>query len=339
MKILLLMDPGIPVPPSHYGGHERLVYLFAEEYLKLGHEVTLLAGPQSRCSGTTITFGTNNLNRSGWERFKEACFVWKYLFRNHGKFDLIHNFGRLVYLLPVLHVNVKKIMTYGRPVSVRGIKWVTALPGRNLIFTACSNYCVSTGNVAGRWETVYNAIDFSKYQLRETVENNAPLIFLGRLDKIKGAHVAIEVARKTSNVLWLAGNIPETPDNLAYFKEHIEPKIDGKQVVYLGALNDAQKNEYLGRAKALLFPIEWDEPFGMVMIEAMACGTPVVAFNRGSVPEVVNLRTGFIVANKHEMESAIQSVHTIDRKICSLTARSAFDVTVIAKNYLKLFQP
>src|SRR5580692_9724720 len=109
------MDPGIPVPPTLYGGHERLVYLFAEEYRKLGHEVTLLAGPESHCSGKTVTFGTNDLNRSRKVRFNEARFVWKYLRQDAHSFDLIHNFGRLIYLLPVLNYPIKKIMTYGRP--------------------------------------------------------------------------------------------------------------------------------------------------------------------------------------------------------------------------------
>src|SRR5882757_2455687 len=103
MKILLMMDPGISVPPKQYGGHERLVYSFAEEYIKLGHEVTLLAGPDSYCSGKTITYGINDLSRSKLTRFKEARFVWQYLIKNRDNFDLIHNFGRLLYLIPVLN--------------------------------------------------------------------------------------------------------------------------------------------------------------------------------------------------------------------------------------------
>ncbi|HTD40647.1 MAG TPA: hypothetical protein VK671_08510, partial [Mucilaginibacter sp.] len=186
MRILLIMDPGIPVPPKLYGGHERLVYLFAEEYIKLGHDVTLLAGPDSYCSDKTITFGVNELNRSSAQKRKELLFAWKYLWQNRNKFDLIHNFGRLAYLLPVINHPVKKIMTYGRPVSQRGIKMINTLPTRNIIYTACSNYCVSTGNVAGKWKTVYNAICFSQYNLNETLSADAPLMFLGRLDKVKG---------------------------------------------------------------------------------------------------------------------------------------------------------
>lgn len=338
MKILLIMDPGIPVPPALYGGHERLVYLFAEEYKKLGHQVTLLAGPGSFCSGDTITFGLNDLSRSRKVKFNEAVFVWRFLRKNSGDFDLIHNFGRLAYLLPVLNRRVKKIMTYGRPVSTTGIKIVNALPNRNLIFTACSNYCVSTGNVAGQWETVYNAIDFLQYELNEKLNENAPLMFLGRLDRIKGVHTAISVAKATNNQLVIAGNISHTADNYAYFKTEIEPQIDNEQIKYVGPVNDAEKNNFLGKAKALLFPIEWDEPFGMVMIEAMACGTPVIAFGKGSVPEVIeNGVTGFVVNNAKEMAETISLINTIDRETCRVTAEKRFNKPVIAKKYLNLF--
>ncbi len=336
MRILLIMDPGIPVPPTLYGGHERLVYLFAEEYQKLGHEVTLLAGPQSHCSGNTIPFGTNDLNRSRTARFKEAGFVWKYLLQNRNNFDLIHNFGRLMYLLPVLNHPVKKIMTYGRPVATMGIKMVNAMLNRNLIFTACSNYCVSTGNVAGRWETVYNAIDFSQYQLNNAVNEDAPLMFLGRLDRIKGVHTAINIAKATGNRLIIGGNISHTADNYSYFKTEIEPQIDNEQIKYLGPLNDAEKNTCLKQAKALLFPIEWDEPFGMVMIEAMACGTPVIAFNRGSVPEVVDKETGVVVTIQNEMIDALNNLKYFDRSACRQHAFKRFDVSKIALDYLNL---
>jgi glycosyltransferase involved in cell wall biosynthesis len=338
MRILLIMDPGIPVPPKLYGGHERLVYLFAEEYIKMGHEVTILAGPGSHCSGKTVTFGINDLNRSKYQRFKEMLFAWKFLWTNRNNFDLIHNFGRLAYLIPILNYPIKKLMTYGRPVARKGIKMVNTRPTRNLVFTACSNYCVSTGNVAGKWKTVYNAIDFSQYQLQEVIAADAPLMFLGRLDKVKGLHHAIKTAKATGNQLLIGGNIPDTPDNYDYYRSEIEPQIDDEQIKYLGPLDDTQKNEYLGLAKALLFPIEWDEPFGMVTVEAMACGTPVIAFKRGAVPEVVSKETGIIVDTTEEMIAAIESVRQIDRKACRQAAQERFDVSVIAAEYLNIFK-
>jgi len=337
MRILLIMDPGIPVPPPLYGGHERLVYMFAEEYQKQGHEVSLLAGPDSHISGTCYPFGENNLEKTTSQKNKELLQAWAFLRKHSKEFDLVHNFGRLIYLLPILNNSVKKIMTYGRPVSARGIKTINALPNRNLIFTACSDYCVSTGNVAGKWQTVYNAIDFAQYRLNENPGENAPLMFLGRLDKVKGVHTAIKVAKATNHQLIIAGNIPHTADNLEYYKSEIEPLIDGKQIKYVGALNDAGKNDYLGQAKALLFPIEWDEPFGMVMVEAMACGTPVIAFSRGSVPEVVTGQTGIKVNTFDEMVAAVNQAAGIDRKLCRETAKQRFDCPVIAKQYLQLF--
>lgn len=337
MRILLLMDPGIPVPPILYGGHERLVHLFANEYARLGHEVTLLAGPESSCNGTTVTYGINDLNRPKKQRNKELLFVWKYLRTNHKNFDLIHNFGRLIYLLPILNAPIKKIMTYGRPVAHTGIRIFNLLPNKNLIFTACSNYCVSTGNVAGNWHTVYNTIDFATYDLNETTANDAPLMFLGRLDKVKGVHTAIQVAKASNHKLLIAGNIPHTPDNLSYFNTEIEPLIDNDQITFLGPLNDLEKNMYLKQAKALLFPIEWDEPFGIVMIEAMACGTPVIGFKRGSVPEVIEDGvTGFIVTNKDEMIEKIGELNNIRRKACREIAESRFNLTKTAKHYLSL---
>lgn len=338
MRILLIMDAGIPIPPPLYGGHERLVAMFAQAYKKQGHEVSLLAGPDSHIDGKTYTFGINDLERSKTQRTREVLQAWRFLYAHRDRFDLIHNFGRLIYLLPVLNAPVKKIMTYGRPVSANGIKLINRLPNRNLIFTACSNYCVGTGDVAGDWKTVYNAIDFEKYQLQSQVADDAPLMFLGRLDQIKGLHTAIKVAKATGNKLIIGGNISHTADDLKYFKEEIEPQIDGEQIIYKGALNDDQKNDYLGQAKALLFPIEWDEPFGMVMVEAMACGTPVIAFSRGSVPEVVEEGiTGYIVKNANEMTAKVSQLHEIDRAQCRATAKKRFDVAVIAKQYLNLF--
>lgn len=339
MRILLIMDPGLPVPPVHYGGHERLVYLFAEEYSRLGHEVCLLAGPGSHCSGTVVSFGTNDPARGKRKIYGEIAFVWQYLIREHERFDLIHNFGRLIYLLPVINKKVMKIMTYGRPISQKGIKIIHALPNKNLRFTACSDYCVSTGNVAGKWHTVYNAINFNDYHLRSTLPADAPLMFLGRLDRIKGAHTAIRVAKATGNRLLIAGNVPLSASGSSYFHEEIAPFCDGEQIIYLGPVNDGEKNKYLGRAKALLFPIEWDEPFGIVMIEAMACGTPVIGFNRGSVPEVVEHGlTGFRVENEMEMVLALDKIKEIDRASCRDRARARFDVSVIAGCYLNLFE-
>jgi glycosyltransferase involved in cell wall biosynthesis len=334
------MDPGILVPPKGYGGHERLVYMFAKEYARLGHEVHLLVTTGSYVEGCTV----HGYGKEGFPPKKlDALFAvpkaWWFLWKNRNKFDVVHNFGRLAYLLPILNNEIKKIMTYGRVIDSRNIKYINKLPNKNIKFTAPSNWCLSTGDVAGEWHMVYNAIDFSKYTLVEKLPDDAPLVFLSRLEKLKGAHEAIKLAIETGNKLILAGNISTLPEELEYFSKEIEPYVDGDIIQYVGVLDDAGKSKYLGMAKAMLFPARTKEAFGMVMVEAMACGTPVIAYNIAAMPEVVTINhTGFVVKDYLEMANAINLVHNIDRKKCRDWAVKQFDVKPIASRYLSLFE-
>jgi glycosyltransferase involved in cell wall biosynthesis len=338
MKILLVMDPGIPVPPKGYGGHERLVYMFAKQYHEMGHEVDLLVSQGSEVGGCKVfTFGKEGFPPKKKDARKAIPQAWKFLWMYRNKYDLVHNFGRLIYLLPILNHEVKKIMTYGRQVTARNIALINKLPNKNLVFTAPSNDCASTGNVAGKWYTVYNAINFSKYTLIEKVAEDAPLIFLSRLERVKGCHIAIEVAKKTKHKLIIAGNISRLPEEIKYFEEEIKPHIDGEQIVYVGQVNDEEKNVYLGQAKAMLFPINVREAFGMVMAESMACGTPVIGFPKGAVPEVIEDGiTGYIVSDTQAMLNAIFKINYINRKKCRERAMSRFDIKIVTDSYLSL---
>jgi glycosyltransferase involved in cell wall biosynthesis len=339
MKILIVMDPGISIPVKGYGGHERLVEMFAKEYLSLGHEVHLLITDGSHVAGCVV----HGLGKEGFpppkrDRNKTLFTAWKFLWKHRDDFDLIHNFGRLFYLLPVLNNSVKKIMTYGRIINSRNIKYISKLPFKNLVFTASSDWCVSTGNVAGKWKTVFNAIEFNKYTLKTDVSVEAPLIFLSRIERLKGAHEAINIAKNTNNKLIIAGNISPLKEEQEYFKNEIEPFIDGEQIVFVGTLDDAGKNNYLGKAKAMLFPARTEEAFGMVMVESMACGTPVIAYNHSAMPEVViDGVTGFIVNDENEMVLALNKISTIKREEVRIESEKSFDVKIVAKKYLGLF--
>ncbi|MBW7467208.1 glycosyltransferase involved in cell wall biosynthesis [Pontibacter aydingkolensis] len=332
------MDPGIAVPPKGYGGHERLVYMFARQYQKLGHKVDLLVSPGSAVEGCVVySFGQDGFPPKKWNALKAIPQAWLFLWKHRNNYDMIHNFGRLLFLLPVLNHKVNKIMTYGREIDSSNIRKIVKLPHKNLVFTAPSDDCVSTGSVAGKWVTVYNAIDFSKYTPSYSVEPDAPLIFLSRLDRVKGCHIAIEVAKSTNNKLIIAGNISTIPSEFEYFKNEIEPHIDGEQIIYVGTVNDEEKNFYLRQSKAMLFPIDIREAFGMVMAESMACGTPVIGFGCGAVPEVIeNEISGYVVPTKEEMVGALAKIEQIDRKGCAKRARERFDVSVITEKYLKL---
>lgn len=337
MKILIVMDPGILVPPKGYGGHERLVEMFALEYARLGHEVHLLVTEGSSVSGCIVhPFGKEGFPPKKWDARMAIPKAWFFLWKHRDEFDLIHNFGRLAYLIPILNKRVKKIMTYGREISQRNISWINRLQIRNLTFTGCSQNLISRIDARGTWKPVYNAIRFDQYTLQPEVNSDAPLIFLGRIERIKGCHTAIEVAKKTNHSLIIAGNISSLPEEKRYFEHEIKPWIDDKQIRFVGEVNDEQKNQLLGSAKALLMPIEWNEPFGIVMIEAMACGTPVIAFPKGSVPEVVEQgKTGCIVDNKQQMIDLLENGFNLNRKNCRDWAEKRFDVKQIAQEYLK----
>jgi glycosyltransferase involved in cell wall biosynthesis len=337
MKILLINDPGIPVPPKLYGGIERIVYQLANEYVRLGHEVTLLAGPDSYCDGTTIHFGKNYLQKSKWQLLKEVWFVWKYLLFNHHKYDIVHSFGRLVYLLPILNKPVKKIMSYQREVTVANIQLIHKLPHKNLHFTGCSDYISKKEGLVGNWHTVYNFVDTKQYTFVEKVADDAPFVFLGRLDRIKGCHHCISLAKKLNHKLIIAGNISHLPHEKEYFETEIKPHIDGDLITYIGSVNDTQKNELLGKALALLMLIDWDEPFGIVMAEALACGTPIIGFPRGAVREVVkNGLNGLIIDNIDNQLLLKNELINLKRADCRESAITLFDLSIITKKYLQI---
>jgi glycosyltransferase involved in cell wall biosynthesis len=259
--------------------------------------------------------------------------------------DVVHSFGRLAALLPILpRRQLPKIQSYQRD----GVPWSSVaravrLAGSSLVFTGCSSSVYRHRSrdrvLGGEWRTIFNCVDVAMYTLRRSVAADAPLVFLGRLDPIKGAHDAIAIARGAGRRLVIAGNrVTQGPD-AGYFEEQIAPHLDDVRVRYVGPVDDAQKNQLLGEAAALLMPIGWEEPFGIVMAEACACGTPVVAFARGSVAEVVRDGVnGFACGSVDEAIAAVGSLDRLDRRAVRADCEARFAGSVIAGAYESLYQ-
>jgi glycosyltransferase involved in cell wall biosynthesis len=256
-----------------------------------------------------------------------------------GRYDLVHSFGRLAYLLPVLPGSVPKLMSYQREISPRSVVWGERLSRGTLHFSGCSKFLIRPWADQPNWHVVYNAAPASAYTLQATVADGAPLVFLGRVEEIKGPHIAISVARAAGVPLVIAGNVPEGEREQAFFHRYIEPEIDDTSVCYVGPVDDAQKNELLGRARALLMPILWHEPFGIVMAEALACGTPVIGFARGAVPEVIQDGvTGFVCASQEDMVAAVRGLPGIDRTACRRDMEARFSEDVMVEAYVRVYR-
>ncbi|MCW8141872.1 MAG: glycosyltransferase [Planctomycetota bacterium] len=340
MRLALTVDPCLPVPPRGYGGIERVVDLLVRGLVARGHEVTLVAHPESATPAQElIPYGVPP-HASRRARARELAQVGRALWRGRRRFDVVHSFGRLAALVPILPLpRPVKLQSYQRDgVPWRSVAVASALAGRSLRFTGCSS-AVYRAATAGTWSTVFNCVDPARYRLREAVAPDAPLVFLGRLEPIKGAHEAIQIAQRAGRRLVLAGNRVESGSARGYFDAQIAPHLDGARVRWVGEVDDAQKDALLGEAAALLMPIAWEEPFGIVMIEAMACGTPVIAYRRGSVPEVVRDGVnGFAVRGLGEAAAAVERLGAVDRAATRRECEARFGVAPVVDAYERLYE-
>jgi glycosyltransferase involved in cell wall biosynthesis len=339
MRILLIIDPHIPVPPDRYGGIERVVADLAAGLVSRGHDVTLWASPGSSTPARLRTFGRQG-EWTRWSNIRNSLHITLRLWREIGSFDIIHNFGRLAYLTGILPLSIPKIQTYMRRVNPANMRKVALLGGRNIHFTAVSARTRDTGAPGGgEWSVIYNCAPIDRYRLTTDVDpDSAPLVFLGRLERCKGAHTAIAVARALGRPLEIAGNISPLPEEIEYFHNEIEPQLDGKLISYVGTVDDAEKNRFLGSAAAMLLPIQWEEPFPVILPESLLCGTPIIAFRRGGVPEGIDHgRTGFLCDTLEEMIALVPRIREIDRRECRAEAERRFSDTVIVGEYEKLY--
>jgi glycosyltransferase involved in cell wall biosynthesis len=333
LNIAITADPELPVPPLLYGGIERIIDMLIKGYTGKGHNVALFAHEDS-VTGAKLYAYKGKSSRSKSDFIKNSWLINKTIFSEG--FDIVHSFGRLAYLLPQLPFRIPKLMSYQREPTLAQIKTAIKLayPG-SLAFTGCSDYISKQINPYAPSFTVYNGVPFDTYTFKEYVKEDAPLVFLGRIEPIKGTHIAIEVAKETGRKLIIAGNIPGEYSD--YFTNEIEPFLND-QIQYVGAVDDKKKNELLGKAAAFLMPIEWNEPFGIVMAEALACGTPVIGFNRGSVPEIVKHGiNGFLCSTINEMADCVNRIQEIDRIEVRRDAGIRFSSEVIVDQYLKIY--
>jgi len=335
VKILLTVDPEIPVPPIHYGGIERIVDGLAGEYARQGHKVVLVAHPDSACVVSRL-YSWEGGSSVGWRNICTNAFQLAQIYRNE-KPDIVHSFSRLLYLYPLFAgARATIVQSYQRKVSPHSTRLASIFGGCRLRFTACAAHLFKSLPNQQKWSAIYNFTD-TNYFTPDPSSVKEYLLFLGRIQDIKGAREAIDVALKTGERIIIAGNVPVEHQN--YFQEKVQPLIDDKQVIYVGPVNDEAKRTLLRNAKAFLFPIKWEEPFGIVLAESLACGAPVLAFNRGSVPEVIaDGCNGFVCDTVEGMADKVRQIHQIDRISCRASASERFSAEVIARQYLSLFK-
>jgi glycosyltransferase involved in cell wall biosynthesis len=334
LKIAITADPEIPVPPKYYGGIERIIDMLIEGLLARGHQVTLFSHPDSTSNARQVAW-KGGQSRGLFDTIRNARTLASEL-KLH-QYDVVHSFSRLAYLTPILATPIPKIMSYQRAISSKTVALAHSLSKGTLSFTAISEWMMSEVKGIGHWDMIPNGVPIEKFNPILEADMTSTLVFLGRLEEIKGPHLAIEMAKRTGMNLILAGNIPE--GKAEWVNANVLSKVDGVQIRYIGPVDDIRKIDLLGQCTALVMPILWDEPFGIVMAEALACGTPVLGLNRGAVPEVItNGLTGFVSDDLDGLVGAVGKLASIDRGECRRVAVEKYSADVIVEQYLSTYR-
>lgn len=338
MTVLLTVDPEIPVPPKLYGGIERIVDGLIAGLRLHGHSIGLIAHRDSKCVVDFFRPWPGRKSNLITDSLRNTIALLQAVRKL--KPDVLHSFSRLGYLLPLLPTHLPKIMSYQRQTGGSRNRIAARLGGKRFVFTGCSEYIAAQGRQwGGTWRAIPNFVDTDFYRFEPAVAPDAPLVFLSRVERIKGAHKAIEIAQRAQRRLIIAGNRVSEGGGAAYWEKEIAPRIGQDAIEYIGPVNDTKKNEVLGKAAALLVPIEWDEPFGIVFVEAFACGTPVISCPRGALPEIVrNGKDGFLVGSIEEGVKAVEQIRTISRSACRQRVEALFSQKTVVSAYEALYQ-
>jgi len=348
MKIGIICPIWERVPPPKYGGTQRVVYNLTEGLVKKGHKVTLFATGDSITSAQLISVYPRALYRDNipWNNYFWPTLNAIEAFDRQKEFDIIHyHVDRSTEYIPGFPVakflTTPLIFTFHftilhSPEAELRKKFLSRF--KDLNFVSISRYQQKTFPPLNFVGCVYNGIDLDI--IRFFPKPGSDLIWLGRFSPTKGAKEAIQIAKKLGRRLIMAGKLDKLlADDYKYFSKEIEPNIDGKNVIYLGEVDAKGRNELFSQAEVLLNPIQWDEPFGLVPVEAMAAGLPVIVNRRGAMPELVkDGKTGFIVETIEEAAQAVKKVDQINRKICRQHVQNNFTTEKMVEGYEEIYQ-
>jgi len=337
MRILQLAPLWETVPPPAYGGTEAVVSVLSEELVRQGHEVTLCASGDSQTSAQLASVYYRSL-RTADELGDRSPYDWVHValsLKEAQDFDIIHNHaGELA--MAMSHLVDVPMLTTMHCLITPDTKFVwDRYPGWYNTISHSQRRSMPPIRNTRFSGVVYNAIDVATFPYSERKDDF--LLFLSRVAPEKGAHLAIEVARRLGRTLIIAAKVDRVDQR--YFETAVGPQIDGKLIQFVGEANAQMKRDLLARARCVLLPLCWEEPFGLVMAESMACGTPVVAFRRGSAPEIiVDGETGFLVDDVEAMARAVLDADRIDPKRCRQHVEEQFNPQRMAADYLSLYE-
>jgi glycosyltransferase involved in cell wall biosynthesis len=344
----MIAPPWISVPPANYGGTEAVIAFLVKELVAQGHDVTLFASGDSKTSAKLVSFYPRSLTSEGvpWQAHLKAYYHLHKSLEQAGAFEIVHTHLSStsdMFIFPLmsrlatphvttLHSNFPFDRT-GEWVGVADtyfMEWMQKVP----LISISENARKELMKPLTAFAVVHHGLDADL--LKPAPVPLAPYFaWLGRFIRQKGPHVAIEAARLAGVPLVLAGII----DQAEYFETQIRPHIDGNQVSYIGPVNTEQKIDLLSRARGFLNPIDWPEPFGVVMIEALAMGCPVITFDRGAAPEIVSdPKCGFLVHDLAGMVDAIGRIDQIDRADVRRHFERHFSSDAMARNYTRVYE-
>jgi glycosyltransferase involved in cell wall biosynthesis len=336
MKIAQIAPLVESVPPTLYGGTERVVSWLTEELVAGGHDVTLFASGDSRTRARLEPIVPSALRLDGIHDSTPYNIIMldRVAARQH-EFDVLH------FHIDFFHYPVFRRLAHKTLTTLHGRQDLPELPDIYRAFPHMPLVSISDHQrrpvPPANWRgTVYHGLPNGL--LKEGRGEGGYLAFLGRICADKGPLEAIEIARRTGKRLKMAAKVD--PTDRKYFEEQVKPVLKASpHAEFIGEINDSQKQEFLGNAAALLFPISWPEPFGLVMIEAMACGTPVIAFNSGSVPEIMDDGlTGFVVDTVDEAVTAVGRLDRLFRPSIRSRFEERFSVGAMARDYVKIYR-